>query len=164
MGRLDNFMTIPIGSLLMLSEAESDPYFDKIAAMPAPLKDVMTSVNTGAFVRGLTKAYGLPLEKARDIALVVVRVVTAAVPLRQMAGALSRILPLTAAQKMAQEIERDLFGPVRGELEQYWQMKASGAKKTSPAPPVPPTVAGTPNVLNLKERPRLLPPPPMPRG
>ncbi|MBI4022511.1 MAG: hypothetical protein HY372_04065 [Candidatus Andersenbacteria bacterium] len=152
MGRLDNLKTTPIGSLLILSEAESDPYFRGIAELPAPLKDLLTAENTGAFTRGLARAYGVAIARAPHIALLIVRLVLGRLPLAKLPGVLATelSLPDDQARRMAAEIERDLLGPVRAELEQYWQ---------TPARPTSPGLRGASNVLNLKETPKPPAPP-----
>jgi len=156
MARLDNLKTIPVGSLLTLPQQESDPYFNEIAAMPVKLKTLMTSVNTGAFTRGLAKSYGLPEDKSSIIALGVLRVAVGEKKLEDLSSLLAAEvpLPLNTARKMAAEIEKDLFEPVGDELEQYWQEK----KETR----VPLKTDNVSNVLDLKKEKKVPPPPPMP--
>lgn len=151
MGRLDKFQTIPAGSLLTLSERESDPYFNKIAVMPARLKGLMTSINTGAFIRGLATAYQIPSEKASSIAVQIVQIAVGENTLAQLPSLLSTKLklPNDKAQKMAKEIEEDLLKPVRKELEEFWDKQ----KREEPIEIAEERASqsGANNVLNLKE-------------
>lgn len=132
--------------------------------MPEKIRAVLMSSGSGAFVRGLTRQYALPVERSVSVARLTIRVAVGEVPFEKLGGVLAVNLKLAPdqARKMAEEIQNDLFGPVRVELEQYWQQKSRGGQKVSPAPstaylPPAPSV-GANNVLNLKE----IPKPPVP--
>lgn len=169
MGSLDKLMTIPIGSLLTLPEQESDPYFKKVAAMPDRIKNLMTAFSTGAFIRGVAAAYNILSDRVPRIAIQITKIAVGEKRLAQLPSLLSTELklPNDKAQAMAREIEEDLFGPVRKELEEYWRKNKIGtspfAKATGgeSARQERAGDAGARNVLNLKDQKKPPVPPPM---
>lgn len=148
---LFNFKTIPAGSILMAPEANDNQGVDQLRSLPSSLQKMLASERTGAYIRGLTKTYDVPLEQAPQIAFMVLQIAVGEKPLGQLGGMLSSELKLAndKAQKMAQEIEKELFGPVMLEFNKYLQdkkaMKPGVMDKMRVAPQ---------NVLNLKEVPK----------
>lgn len=148
---LFSFKTIPAGSLLIGSETNDAPYTGQLNILPDSLKKMLISERTGAYIRGLTKTYDVALEQAPQIAFMVLQIAVGEKPLGQLGGMISSELKLAndKAQKMATEIEKELFGPVMLEFNKYLQdtkaMKPGVMDKMRVAPQ---------NVLNLKEVPK----------
>lgn len=149
--------SVPISSLLLLPTEKRMPYFDQLEIMPRNLRLLLFSPRTGAFIRGLTKVYNVPSEKAPTIALTVLKIAYGEKSLAQLASILSTELQLSndKAQRIAQEIEKELFAPVMLELNQYLAQK-----KKAPTSPITtqPQASGARNVLDLKSQSR----PPLP--
>ena len=136
-----DYNSIPSGSVVTVSQAEGEQYVAGLFELPQIARQAMVSTRTGAFVRGLTKAYGLEQIKAPIIALSILKTGIGKIP-----GQLR--LPNDKAQRMAREIEQDLFEPVRQELEAHWAKQ----KKEEPGrqAQTKATEGGARNVLNLK--------------
>lgn len=152
----------PLGSVLTRPPVEQDRLIERSFTLPRSVKNLFVSEKTGAYIIGLAKAYKLSTGYAPVIAFIVLRVGFGDKTLAQLPSLLSTELklPNDKAQAMAREIEQDLFGPVRKELEEYWR---KGAGKMSPlVPEAMVGKAGARNVLNLKEQKRPPVPPPMP--
>jgi hypothetical protein len=145
------FNSVPMGSLVTIPEGKRLFYIENISQLPRMTSAMIYSLNTGAFLRGLAKSYGLPEEKSSIIAFAVVQVAVNEISFTQLPSMLSTKLPLPndKAQKMAREIEQDLFGPVRQELEAHWATE----KKEKPAAQAQAKAeeSGVNNVLNLKK-------------
>ncbi|MFH1353860.1 MAG: hypothetical protein ABIH36_01105 [bacterium] len=154
-------MAKPLGSVLTRPPLEQDQLIEKSFTLPRPVKSLFNAERTGAYIIGLAKAYRLSTDQAHSIALMILTVGLGEKTLAQLASLLSTELKLSndKAQKMAREIEEDLFGPVMKELEEYWQRQKSGP----PAPEASAGETGARNVLNLKEQKKPPAPPPMPR-
>ncbi len=160
------FDSVPVGSLITLSPEERSRYVDLVFQLPEKARGLLFAPKTGAFTRGLVKGYNLPETRASVVALIVLRIAVGEKSAEQLPSLLSTELqlPNDKAQKMAREIEEDLFGPVMKELEQYWRRQ-----KSTPGPANEKEVttdkaseAGARNVLNLKEQKKPPAPPPMP--
>lgn len=167
-----------MGSLVTIPEEKRLHYIEAINASPKNVGDLLLSLNTGAYLRGLAKSFNVPEEKASVIAFAVVRVAVGELAFSQLAAALvtELSLPTDQAQSMAWEIEKDLFTPIKQELKEYWAKLKNPSinpqnPPQNPSPPVPPDKGDTggfkpasptpPNLLNLKEQPRVPPPPPI---
>ncbi len=156
------FIAKPLGSLLTRPPLEQDRLIEKSFTFPRSVKSLLTAERTGAYIIGLAKAYKLSISQAHSIAFMVLTVGLGEKKLAQLPSLLSTELrlPNDAAQKMAREIEEDLFGPVRKELEEYWRKNPPSSRQSG-------TLArqgsegGVRNVLNLKEQKRPPVPPPM---
>ena len=162
MATLDQYKSIPSGSVLILESTQQDVYLERFFTVPANLKRMLTDPNTGSFVRGLTKTYQLPPEQAPQIAFAVLCVAVGEIQLAKLGTVLSSELQIAndKAQAMAAEIERDLFVPVSRELGQFLEQrrkKAAGEAKTTQA-----QAGGAANVLNLKDAPQPPKPPHLP--
>lgn len=152
----------PLGSVLTRPSVEQDRLIERSFTLPRPVRNLFVLERTGAYIIGLAKAYKLSTDHAPVIAFTVLRVGFGDKTLAQLPSLLSTELklPNDKAQAMAREIEEDLFGPVRKELEEYWRRQKSGPS----APEASVSEAGARNVLNLKEQERPPQPPPMPAG
>lgn len=169
----EGFTSIPIGSLTVLVPVEEQElYVNSAMQAPGNLRDLIFAERTGAYVRGLVRTYNLDRALTPQLAFTVLRVATGMIRLNQLIGELAQRLSIdqNAAEKLALEIERDLFAPVALELNQY--VKAIGQQTVSAQAPttVPstpsrrPEMKGMKNVLDLKDRPKPPSvPPPMPR-
>lgn len=158
------FTSTPMGSLLPLPFDKRESYLSTLFSLPKNVQSMSTAEKTGAYIRGLTKTNNLVLEKAPQIAFAVLRVAVGEVPLAKLAAVLSTELQLAndQAQRLATEIERDLFAPVALEMGQFLQTRE--AEKRSSASTAA-TSAGARNVLNLKTTaPKPPRPPAIPRS
>lgn len=161
----------PLGSVLTRPLIEQDRLVERSFTLPRSVKNLFVSERTGAYIIGLAKAYELSTDHAPVIAFIVLRVGFGDKTLAHLPSLLSTELklPNDKAQAMAREIEEDLFGPVRKELEEYWRKSKVGtppfAKATGgeSARQGQAGDAGARNVLNLKEQKQPPMPPPMPR-
>ena len=122
------FDSVPIGSLTGLPAEKRLKYTESVFQLPGKVRVMLFAPNTGAFTRGLVKGYGLAEEKSAVAALAVLRVAIGEKAVAQLPSLLSTELklPNDKAQAMAREIEQDLFGPVRKELEEYWRRDNKG--------------------------------------
>lgn len=160
----DSFVPIvPLAALVEQSRVAEDYYLQRLASLPPRIKALVLSRRVGAFVRGLVSTYDLPEQAASQLSFAVLQVSFGELALARLADALVKEIGMSmeTARRMADEITRDLFEPVREDLERYRQAKASGASKISPSL-APPPLSGASNVLNLKETPTPPVPPPMP--
>lgn len=184
------FSYIPAGSLVILQDEERPPYIQDLLALPNRIRSLATSAKTGAYIKGLAKTFSLSVTQGEQIAFAVFEVITGRQSLASLPALLSTKLKIAndKAQKLAQEIERDLFAPVSLELNNYLAQKkqktGSMADKlgspptnrpnrtsTSAKPPAtspnnskfPRRPAAPPNILNLKGKKNPPAPPPIPR-
>jgi hypothetical protein len=150
MENITNYKHTPIGSLITKSDTEGQAYIERLPSLPAILTKVIFSSNTGAYVQGLAKSYDVTEDASPAISFTILRVMLGDISLIQLSETLSKELGIASdkAQKMAIEIEKDLFGPVKKELEEFWASQKSqpAPLKISPKQPVSPQ-----NILNLKE-------------
>lgn len=145
------YTSVPIGSFIDQPAETRIYYWQKIFMLPETARKMLVNVNTGAGIRGICRNYGFPLTQSQQIALVIVRLAIGEMKFSQLAGFLSASmsLPNDKAQRMAREIEQDLFGPIRQELEAH----RAKEKKEKPAAQaqVKAEESGANNVLNLKK-------------
>lgn len=149
MESFDLYKSIPLGSLVVFPENESK-YLDRLVEMPPGLADLLISPKTGAFLRGIVRNATIDLSKAPHLAYIVLKVGMGEVLLAKLAATISGLLqlPNDKAQKIATELEHDLFAPVAGELNDYLaaQKKRQAASAAASA-----SQAGAKNVLDLKD-------------
>ena len=165
-----DFQTIPVSSLTTIKPADRAYYLTQLFSLEKKVQNVLFSEDTGAYVRGLSKSYNIDINLSPKIALTVLFIAIGEKTFAQLPAILSTELqlPNDKAQKMAAEIEKDLFGPVRGELDEFLrtQKKSKGSivgriGSASPTPTVQQTQSKPPaspqNILNLKELPQKKP-------
>lgn len=146
-----NFTTIPANSFLILPEANRASYIEAVIPLPIKIRDVLYSTDTGAFVRGIAKTYDVSPETAPKIAFAILEIAIGKKTIAQLPSILSTELqlPIDTAQKMASEIEHDVFGPIKADLSGLpSQQKGSSIPSRTTAQAVS---SGMKNVLNLKE-------------
>lgn len=146
--------SIPISSTLLLPEEQRNKYFSALENMPKVIRTILFQPSTGAYIRGLTKVYNLPLEKAPIIALVTLEAFLGFGQLTKLASMLSSKLGIAndLSQRISTDIEKELFAPVMLEYNTYISnLKVRPAQSTG----------GAANVLNLK-KPGLSAPPARP--
>lgn len=148
---LDLYKTIPIGSLLILSEEEAQSALEAARSLPPNLKALIISEKSGAYIRGLVRAGGLPPQAAQRLALIILRIVIGELSLPQLSSLIASDFRVgqDVAQAMAKDIEKELFGPVMMELNQYLEAKQSGQQQASPSQPSTPD---SPNLLDLRDK------------
>jgi hypothetical protein len=146
---IQTIVLTPLNSLLELKEDQRISYIENFFQTPPSVRQMLFSLKTGAFIRGLAKTYDLPDNKTSFISLLILKIAIGEKSLPQLAGILSTELqlPNDKAQKIAQEIERELFAPVALELNQYLKQKKS-------IPPAADLTHLPPNTLNLKTPPK----------
>lgn len=116
------YTAIPTSSVIQLSREDVDYYIKEMNCLPDAIFRVMNSPNTGAFLHGLAgKAGNNEPQQAAILGFTVLQVSIGEVPLAQLAGAISTNLklPNDKAQKLANEIEKEIFLPISGELQEY---------------------------------------------
>lgn len=139
------FESTPTGSLTGLEEDRRLAYLEAVMAMPVNLRSLLFSPKTGAYIRGLAREVRLTDEHVARIAFAVLRVVIGEIALAQLEIVLSKELQIAndIGQTMAQDIEKELFGPVMVELNQYLQAKQKPSQPSTPE---------SPNLLDLRDR------------
>jgi len=163
------FTSIPANSLLLVPEEERTNYLDKALLLPIKLQDVIFSMDTGGFVRGMAKSYDVDMNLSPNIALAILFVAIGEKTFAELPTIFSTELGLSSdiAQKMASEIEHDIFDPVRSELDGFLASTAhpspyegegtrdevnevAASRITAPHPrPIAPRTPR--NILDLKE-------------
>ena len=142
-----NYKTVPIGSLVTVDDAVADSYYKRLPNLPASVTDIVLSWKTGAFIRGLTRTYDLPMTTAPAIALTVLRIAFGERKLAELPVLLSSATGIAQdkAGLLAKEIEKELFAPVMLDLNAFLSsLKQRPAQSTG----------GATNVLNLKTAPK----------
>lgn len=156
--------SVPVNSLLTLPPEAREGILLGIFRLPKKVQDILFSEDTGAYTRGLAKSYDVDINFSPNIALAILFIAIGEKSLVQLPAILSTELklPNDKAHKMATEIEKDVFGPVRGELDEFLRkQKAQSGSMASMLGSV--ATAGQvhrrastyapQNVLNLKELP-----------
>ena len=130
------FKSIPANSLLLVPEEKREGYLDKALSLPEKTQDILFSGDTGAFVRGLAKSYDIDINLSPKIALAILFVAIGEKTFAQIPAVFSTELRLPAdkAQKMANEIEKDIFGPVKRELEEFLSRKIAPQSRDATTP------------------------------
>lgn len=156
------FQSVPVGALQSLPADERLEYLETIYSLPKSVLELISSPRTGAYVQGVAKTYNLPLEVSPQISLAILKIAVGKSPLAQLGALLSSELKIAndVAQKMAAELEHDLFAPVAVELSAYLEAKKRGRAASAAATA---SQAGASNVLNLKDGEKRPTPPPLPR-
>lgn len=146
---LDLYKTIPIGSLLLLPEEEAQEVLGLVRSLPSNLKSLVISEKSGAYSRGLVRTGGLPPQAAPRLALMILRVVIGELSLPQLSSLIASDFRVgqDVAQAMASDIEKELFGPIMIELNQYLESKQGGGQQPPPGPPL-----AAPNLLDLRKK------------
>ena len=160
---MGDFETVPINASILLPEDKRHFYYAEFCVLPKNLQSVAGNLRTGSYIKGLMKNYGLQEPMGKQIALSLLPVIFGEKTLAQLASLLSTNakLPNDKAQKMATEIERDLFAPVMLELNQY----ATSRKNQVGSNTASAQASGAHNILDLKNQTQRPPvPPPIPRG
>ncbi len=156
MDNTTNYKSTPIGSLIIKSSEEAEGYTHRMEGMPPVLTKIIFSPNTGAYVRGLSRTYNISEEFQPYIAFAILEITVGEKTFAQLATILSSVLQLPSdeAQKMAIEIEHDIFGPVKNELQNFLNSKKISSTPTAPTVQKKGIVspgAQVQNLLDLKE-------------
>ena len=172
-----SFMSIPAGSLAKISDdTKRDNYVKQIFTLPQQLREVATSAKVAAYIRGLVKSHALSEDAGPSIAFAILQVLVGERALAQMPIQFSSTLGIAndKAQRIAQEIERDIFAPIALPLNEHFakvrQQKnsvtgpvTSSQPKSTPNARFSRTPAAPSNILNLKNNPKPPSPPPIPK-
>ena len=139
------FESTPIGSLTGFEEDRRLVYLGAVMTLPVNLRALLFSPKTGAYIRGLAREVRLTDEHVARIAFAVLRIVIGEIALAQLAVVLATELRLAndIAQVMASDIEKELFGPVMVEFNQYLQSKQKADQPGAPE---------SPNLLDLRDQ------------
>jgi hypothetical protein len=170
----DTFETIPAGSLILVNEHDRRLYIDEFYKLPQQVIEMLASPKTGAYIRGLAKNHHISPERCPVIAFSIFQVSTGEKNFAQLSALLSTELkiPNDKAQKLATEIEKELFAPISLELNRYLAKKKlsdrSIGNKISTSPSASSSAPkkesdGMNNILNLKEQKKPPQPPKIPR-
>lgn len=119
------FESTPVGSLIAFDEDKRLAYLEAVMALPVNLRSLLFSPKTGAYIRGLAREVRLTDEHVVRIAFSVLRVALGEISLVELKSVFSSELQIAGdtAEAMAKDIEKELFGPVMMELNQYLQSK-----------------------------------------
>lgn len=157
--------SIPSGALFFQPMAVKERYWDMLGKQPPGITSMLNSERTGAFIRGLAKTYNLAETSVPFIAFAILEVGVGERPLSQLADGIAKSTNITppVAQKVSQEIERELFAPLMLDLQTYSQKQRNRAS-TAPTntPPSIQQTGGARNVLDLKNKQTQPLPPPIP--
>lgn len=136
----------PIGSLTARSLEERSQYASAVFRTPPHVQDLLFSMKTSSYLRGLVKSHRLPEEQAPHVAFAVLQICVGAKTFAQLPSLLSTELHVAndIAQRLATEIERDLFSPILLELNQFLAQKKSMGQHSSDQ--------GLSNVVDLKHQ------------
>lgn len=168
MSQNSKFSNTFIESLTSCAEEERLRYLQLLFQVPEKVRTLIFARETPSFIKGLLRSYDVPGSNIDAVSLSIIRVFVGEKSLAQLPAILSTELklPNDKAQKMAAEIEKDVFWPVKVELDEFLrQQKAKAgsiAGKLSATPQTPsrsPSYEGEKtrpapriqNVLNLKE-------------
>lgn len=142
------FQSVPTGSLVIMPSELRLPLLMELVQTPPKVKNILVSPKTGAYVLGVVRTYDLPENSERTIAFVIFRIGIGQHKLAELGSLLSSelSLPNDKAQKIATEIERDLFAPIALEFNQYLAQK----KQAKVGPP-PEATKQAPNLIDLRQ-------------
>ncbi|MEK7500042.1 MAG: hypothetical protein AAB649_05555 [Patescibacteria group bacterium] len=161
--------SIPINSLVIIPDNDRLQYINTVFTLPKKIQDILFSLDTGSAVRGIARSYDIPDELQPSIAFAILEIATGKKTFAQLPSIFSAELGLAPvqAQKMASEIEKDIFGPVKGEFptspagfegrrDEFLSGKNTSALRLAPlAPTSAKAMAGRQNkpsnLLDLKE-------------
>jgi|GEM_PF-2283437 hypothetical protein len=159
MFNISDYKATPLGSILTRGQEEQEKLLEASFSVPKNIKTILTSAKTASFIHGLAKNFRLSEKVSPIIAFAILQITLAEKTIAQLPSMLSTELklPNDQAQKMAKEIEEDLFAPVIQELEVFWtkQKEEEPAQKATERA----NQGGAKNVLNLKEAQRPPTPP-----
>lgn len=152
---MNTYYLRPIGSMYSRPQEKTVGYIDLIGRLPPKIKNVLISSTIGSYIKGLGASYNIPQELQPNIAFAILELFIGKKTFTQLPAVLSTelTLPNDKAQKMALEIEQDVFGSIKVELDEFLRkQKASANSITSKIGMVSPKAsAPIKNVLNLKE-------------
>ena len=154
-----SYMTIPVGSLIGQPPDVESQYLEKLPKLPPEKINLLLSPETGAYVRGLVREYGLQQSNSPALSFLILRYAFGEFSEAQFSSVIARELSVQPeqGQKIAKDITENLFSD------------KSAAAQQPPVAPAPPTqpVAGpvqkSPNVLDLNKEQGPPPPPPIPK-
>src|SRR3989338_8019270 len=110
-----------IESLVNLQESDRLRYLALIFTMPEKIRSILFTAETASYIRGFLKAHDIPLNYTETLSISIICILTGEKTMAQLPAILSTELKLQndKAQKMAAEIEKDVFGPVKAELDEF---------------------------------------------
>lgn len=156
-----DFISIPFEALIKRPEAEEAQYIEQLSQLPKNVRAIVTSARTGSFLRGVLKTNDLlSLDNSVALSMIVIEICFGKKTLAQLPSMLSTDLRLAndKAQKMASEIERDLFAPIILEYNEFLANKRKQTGSTTASA----QSSGAHNVLDLKNNSTPPAPPPIP--
>ncbi len=156
----------PIASLILVNDdALREQLALKAVQAPPLVKEIIFSARSASYTEGLSKSHDIPEQKVMIVAFIILRIAIGEIYLSRLAATLSSELqiPNDKAQRIAQELEHDLFAPVAVELNQYLAGRKKETQQIENKVTGNPRAAGATNVLDLKQQPNRPTPPPIPR-
>ena len=124
-----------------------------LAKLPEELKETLFAEATSDTIYGSCERYGISEEKAAEVSKFVGDVLIGLLPPNEFQGALEKELNLDSetAKKVAREITRYVFFPVKASLEELYKIEVTPAGTTAT-----PTSTARPEA-RMVERPRVQP-------
>lgn len=144
----DDLLTTPFGATSVeLDEKRWAQLSDRFYEAEGQVLEVLVSDRTGAFLRGLARTHNIPDDDVPKLATSVLYVALGEWPLANLAAGLSSTmgLPNDKAQKVAAEIEKELFAPITLELNTFLE------EQRQPKAAEQAQQAGATNVVDLKK-------------
>ena len=114
MNDFDILVSIPSGSMMSRPQREATALIQSSGDVPKSVRDMISSLKTGAYIRGVATQFRLSSEKIPVIAFAILRVAYGKIALAQLSSTLSSELKLssTVAAKISREIEKKWWGNV----------------------------------------------------
>ncbi len=137
------FNSVPANAMIVVESDKRLAYIEAFSLLPLSIQRLLMSEATGAYIRGLTKVYNLPLEQASAISLIILEVFIGYKELAKLGVVFSSQLgtPNDVAQTLAHDVEKELFAPVMMDFNQFLTTRKQQPKQMP---------GGAQNVINLK--------------
>ncbi len=156
------YQSTPIGSISLIPGQERLAYIDLFHKTPPGIHSMLSSPDTGSYIRGLCKTYNIPEDSLPKVAQAIFFIAIGKYTATETPTILSKELglPNESVVKMFSEIEHDILDPVKMELDNFLGKDRQGITLNTAnqviIPKRTPLERGgrksqSQNVLNLKE-------------
>jgi hypothetical protein len=138
-----------LGAMAVLDDVRRAQLREKFSKTTGGVRKLVLSQESIPFLRGLARTHNVPDDKVPKLALGVLYVALGEWPLSNLAAGLSSTMgiPNDVAQKVAAEIEKELFAPIMLEFNKFLE------KQRQPKAEEKAKQAGATNVIDLKNKP-----------
>src|SRR5688500_15764332 len=118
---LSLYMSTPAGARLLAPGGERSSYTNERDNLPPSLRNLVTNHRSGAYLRGLGKAFSLSPDQVSQLAFIVLQVCVGKQEFKNMSAVIQQELGVSGAQanNMAADIEKELLAPVRKDLDEF---------------------------------------------